>query len=237
MIACLFFAYYLPHLSGWVIAGPWLLFLGLLTLLNAPFDWISLGLTRGLLRRGLEVGGWAPLGLALLDALLAAVIVGALTFTMVLGVQLFDALAVAGGGQDKAVLPLTTLFDGIQAHPTAPEYWWVYALLLSTMIPSILNLAIGGASLARGLPWMSSWVLRSMPAGGKVLDFDRVWIALVIALQVVGGAILGAFVQFAVLGGLFVYALPSVGLELLQMARDLEAANLPGLILPLIIGQ
>src|SRR5262249_43990762 len=34
---------------------PSLLFLGLLTLLNAPFDWASLGLTRALLRRGLEL--------------------------------------------------------------------------------------------------------------------------------------------------------------------------------------
>jgi hypothetical protein len=29
-------------------------------LLNAPFDWASLGLTRALLRRGLELGGWWP---------------------------------------------------------------------------------------------------------------------------------------------------------------------------------
>jgi hypothetical protein len=43
-----------------VKAGPLLLFLGLLTLLNAPFDWASLGLTRALLRRGLELGGWWP---------------------------------------------------------------------------------------------------------------------------------------------------------------------------------
>jgi hypothetical protein len=34
-----------------------LMFLGLLTLINAPFDWASLGLTRALLRRGLELGG------------------------------------------------------------------------------------------------------------------------------------------------------------------------------------
>ena len=41
---------------------------GLLTLLNAPFDWASLGLTRALLRRGLELGGWWPYLLALVDA-------------------------------------------------------------------------------------------------------------------------------------------------------------------------
>ena len=58
----------------WQITGPLVLFLGLLSLLNAPFDWASLGLTRALLRRGLELGGWWPYALALVDAGLAAVV-------------------------------------------------------------------------------------------------------------------------------------------------------------------
>jgi hypothetical protein len=47
----------------------------------------------------------------------------------------------------KAVLPLTPLFNGIATHPWAPEFWWVHVLLLSTMIPSLINLAIGGTAL------------------------------------------------------------------------------------------
>jgi hypothetical protein len=111
------------------LAGPFLLFLGLLTLLNAPFDWASLGLTRALLRRGLELGGWWPYVLALVDAALAGVIVALLALTMVIGVQALDELAVHGGG--KPVLPLDTFFDGIAQNPAAPEYWWAYALLSS----------------------------------------------------------------------------------------------------------
>ena len=38
----------------WIANSYLLFYLGLLTLLNAPFDWVSLGLTRALLRRGLE---------------------------------------------------------------------------------------------------------------------------------------------------------------------------------------
>ncbi len=127
-----------------------LLFLGLLTLLNAPFDWASLGLTRALLRRGLELGGWWPYLLAFVDAALAGFIIALLAFVMVLGVQTFDALAVHGSG--KPVLPLDTLFDGIAKNPAAPEYWWAYALLLSSMIPSLVNLAIGGMAFTRGIP-------------------------------------------------------------------------------------
>jgi hypothetical protein len=126
------------------LSGPLLLLLGLLTLLNAPFDWASLGLTRALLRRGLELGGWWPYLLAIADAALAALIVAALALTMVIGVQAFDALAQHGGG--KAILPLDVLFDGIAVHPADPEYWWVYARLLTTVLPSMVNLMIGGAS-------------------------------------------------------------------------------------------
>jgi hypothetical protein len=84
----------------------------LLKLLNAPFDWASLGLTWALLRRGLELGGWWP-------------------------------------RRRRA------LFDGIEAHPAAPEYWWVNALLLSSMIPSFINLAISGMAFTRGIPWLA----------------------------------------------------------------------------------
>jgi hypothetical protein len=70
-----------------------LLFLGLPTLLNAPFDWASLGLTRALLRRGIERKGWWLFFLATADALAAAGIIAVLATTMVIGVQAFDDLA------------------------------------------------------------------------------------------------------------------------------------------------
>jgi hypothetical protein len=142
VLACYAAAALLSPLYTWRSSGPFL-FLGLLTLLNAPFDWASL---RALLRRGLELKGWWPYLLALVDAALAGVIIALLALVMVLGVQAFEELAVHGGG--AAVLPLDTLFDGIAKNPAAPEYWWVYALLLSSMIPSI-NLAIGGMAFTR----------------------------------------------------------------------------------------
>ena len=138
-----------------------LLFLGLLTLLNAPFDWASLGLTRALLRRGLELGGWWPYLLALVDAALAGVIIALLALAMVIGVQAFDELAVHGGGDP--VLPLDALFGGIAKNPAAPEYWWVYALLLSSMIPSLINLMISGMAFTRGIPWLARLLLNGFP--------------------------------------------------------------------------
>jgi hypothetical protein len=199
--------------------------LGLLTLVNAPFDWASLGLTRALLRRGLELGGWWPYALALVDAALAAAIISLLALTIVMAVQAFDALAIHGGG--TPVLPLEPLFNGISANPSAPEYWWLYALLLSTMLPSLVNLVIGGASLVRGLPAVATLLLRFIPAQGNVPKFERAWIATVLTGQVASGAALGIAAQVFLVWVIIGYVMPFFGLELLGMARDVAAFNLP----------
>jgi hypothetical protein len=235
IITCLMAANFLAFSEIWEVGGPLLLFLGLLTVLNEPFDWASLGLTRALLRRGLEVGGWWPYLLAVADAALAALIVAVLALTMVIGVQAFDALAQHGGG--KAIVPLDVLFDGITVHPTDPEYWWVYALLLTTILPSMINLMIGGASLLRGVPGLPQLILRFLPIGKAVPDFDRTWIALVLTLQIVVGAALGIAAQVLLIVVVMGYVMPWLGLGLLDMAHDVAAFNLSARIGQLFSGS
>ena len=164
---------------------------------------------------------------ALIDAVSAAVIVALLTIAMVLGVQAFDSLGLLGGG--AAVLPLDKLFAGIGNRETAlePEFWWVYALLLTTLIPSLINLGIGGASLMRGLPGLPSLLLQRLPAEKAVRSYERTWIALVLAVQTVGGVILGIVVQALIFWAVIAYVMPWFGIGLLDMARDLVALNLP----------
>ena len=43
--------------------------------------------------------------------------------------------------------------------------WWIYALLISTIIPSLVDLGIGGASLVRRAPGLPSVLLRRIPVG------------------------------------------------------------------------
>jgi hypothetical protein len=209
----------------WTIVGPLFLFIGLLTLINAPFDWVSLGLTRALLRRGLELGGWWPYFFALTDAALAAVIIALLAAAMVIGVQAFDTVTVHSGGE--AVLPLRELFDGVAARPSEPEYWWLYALLISSMIPSMLNLAIGGIAFLRGIPGLPSVVLGFLPAGKAVAPFDRAWIALVLTAQAFFGAALGFAAQAVLAIGVIGYGLPKLGFHILHVVRYLADFNLP----------
>jgi hypothetical protein len=144
---------------------------------------------------------------------------------MVIGVQAFDELAVHGGGIH--VLPLDTLFDGIAQSPAAPEYWWVYALLLSSMIPSLINLAIGGMAFTSGIPGLPSLLLTFMPAAKAVPGFDRAWMALVLTGQMFAGAFLGIAAQAFLAWGLIFHVMPWIGLDLLDMARAVAAFDLP----------
>jgi len=202
---------------------------------NAPFDWFSLGLTRAFLRCGLELGGWWPYVLAVADAVVAVALISALAAGTVFGVQVFDLTAVAYGG--KAVLPFNQLFDGLSEHPGAPEYWWVYALLITTMLPSLCNLTVAGISLLRGIPWVNFWLLRNLPADTAVPAFDRQMIALAMTGQVLLGAMLGIAAQGFLVVVVFGLALPAVGHSLLEFAKDIAAFNAPQRVWALFIAR
>ena len=143
---------------------------------------------------------------------------------LVIGVQAFD-LAVTLGG-DKPTLPLGPLFDGIARHPGDPANWWVYARLLSTLIPSVTNLLIGSVSLTRGVPGVSTLLLRFMPVGAAVPAFDRTWIAAVLTAQWLIGLLL-MLAAFALLGWLVSILVPDVGAWFLAYARAVAGLDLP----------
>ena len=150
--------------------------------------------------------------------------------------QLFDDLAAHMAGESARALPLRGLFDGIERHPGAPEYWWVYAMLLSTMIPSIVNMTISGASLLRGVPWITDLLLWLMPERGAPPSFNRPWITLLLTLQLFVGAAIGIVAQ-----GLLVYLviwwlLPPFGVDLLGLARAVAAPDLPGQVIAAVAG-
>ena len=153
---------------------------------------------------------------------------------MVIGVQAFDTVTIHSGGE--RVLPLKELFDGVAARPSEPEYWWLYALLVSSMLPSILNLAIGGVAFLRGVPGLPSTVLDSLPAGKAVAPFNRAWIALTLTVQTFLGAGLGVAAQAALAVGVIGYGLPWLGFHVLDGARDIANFNLPERVWALFVG-
>jgi hypothetical protein len=208
----------LARLADWQIFGPLLLFLGPITLTNGTFDWLSLGLTRALIRRGLERGKCWPYFYAFIDALLAPVVIVFLAAVMVAAVQLFDDIAVYSGGQ-PVFPPMREFLDAIKANPGKPEYWWVYATLFSTMLPSLINLFIAGVSLARDVPGLSSWLAGKVREGEAVPSYDRLLVAIVLALQGVIGAAIAVLAQGLLFWVIVWQGMPRLGIGVLDLAH------------------
>jgi len=96
------------------------------------------------------------------------------------------------------------------------------------MIPSLISLMIGGASLFRGIPGLAALLLRVIPADKAAMPrFDRAWLALVLTCQVFAGALLGIAAQGFLAIGVILYILPWLGFGLLDTAREVAAFDLP----------
>jgi hypothetical protein len=225
---------FLSTWKNWEVFGPVLLFLGLVTLLAAPFNWASVGLARALLRRGLELGGWWPYLLTLVGESLFVPITAGFALVMVIALQAFNGLALNTGGAQ--VVALYPILSSITTYPTAPEYAWIYGLLFSVAIPSLVSL-IGGFSLMRGVPGVRFLLLRFMPERSPVPKFDRAWIATVLTAEVAAGAALGIAAQAFLVVVIIGYVMPFFGLELLDVAREVADFDLPARVGQLLRGM
>ena len=229
------FAKLLPRTDAWGVMGPILLFYGLLPALNAPFLWFSLGMTRALLWRGLERKGWWPYFYALIDAASAVLVLVLLIGAIVVGVQTLDMVAESEGAKPLlSVAPLLdAVIEGFRTKSFRAEYWWLYTLMLSGMIPSLLNLVAGGFSLVRGIPLVSRYLLTRLPEDRPVPSHERNWVSLLLSAQVVVGMGLAAAAQFVLLPWwIFGYVLPGLGVGIAQFAQDIQRLNLPGQLWP-----
>jgi hypothetical protein len=95
------------------------------------------------------------------------------------------------------------------------------------MIPSLVNLAIGGMALMRGIPWLARLLLNWIPEGWDVPDYRRPLAAIGLTAQTFAGALLGIAAQFFLVWGLIFHHMPAAGLDLLDMARAVAALDLP----------
>src|SRR5271166_6529130 len=181
--------YFLSSLQNWRGVGALLLIFVVLTLVNAPFDWSAVGLTRALLRRGLAPGGLDPFFYAAVDAIVAPPVIALLAFVAVFAVQTFDDIAVLRAGAQARTWPLGPLFEGLETRPRDPEFWWVWLMLFSTLIPSALNLCIAAASLIRGLPILNTWIVKRMQNAAAMRDSDQLLLASALSAQIAGGVL------------------------------------------------
>lgn len=172
----------------------------------------------------LKKRGWWPYGFALLDALIAMPVVLLLSCVVAVGIQSFDFIALHHGAK-AAILPLDAVFEDLQTNPWQWHLSWLYAMLLTTMIPSLINCAIGCFAFFRALPWSTRFLLRCMPERGPVQQ--QLWVALLLSLQWTLGAVFGCAALVAFIYGIVLHALPAIGIELFAIVRGVVALDIP----------
>ena len=128
-----------------------MLTLVLLPLFNALFDFVSVGLTRHLLRMGLDQkrAAWR----AVLDGL------GGIAIFFALGCTLIAFVTFVVPADGVPLVDLTQLFADMRRAPG--DYIWLMVTLFSTLIPTLLHLSV--AVLTLGLQYPAP--LRNFVAG------------------------------------------------------------------------
>jgi len=216
--------------TSWESASPILLFFGVLVIANAPLDWLTLGVTRGLLRRGIETGRWWPLIYGFLDLLIAFGFLLLLLIIMLFAIQGFNALAATQGA--SAFLVPKSVLTGMSNPDTRfnPEYWWIYFTLFSTMLPSFINLIVGVLCILRGIPWLNDWFGRLLPQGSEtkaMLPTVRVGLAAALAGHLIVSVILAAAVLYGLFCLIFKILPPTVLPYMLSVAQHVVEHDWP----------
>jgi hypothetical protein len=200
----------------------------LIPLVNVPFDWLSIGLTRALLRWGCRPGAPSPLPLGLLDLALGVCLLVSLSVALVAALQVADWIIVREGGH--AVGRVTDLLDRVDNDWTDPANYWAYATLFSTLIPSVLNAVIGAVSVITWWPGpLRRWVVAKIEDMEKDPRDERAGtrrdVQAVLAAQVGVGT---AFVGFAFWGlAWLVFEAPYAKTTILWLLRAVTAALPP----------
>lgn len=154
-----------------------------LPMVNAPLDWLSLGVTRGLLQ-AVRVGqhsGWMTLVWALVDLVLALLFLFLITAAL-LGVTTLGNIVSGRPGVD-----IGGILQSLRCEPNNVDYWWLYFMLFSTLVPTLIHFALAGGAATLWIPrpvrlWLAdglerdhhktflAWVyLTFMPVWGFIL--------------------------------------------------------------------
>ena len=118
------------------------LFLGVFPLINALFDTVSYAVTLTLLRLGLR-GRWPFLN-GVLDLVIAMGLFLLLGATLTLLITGMNTLA------GTPLFDLGALFAGIRKAPS--DYWWLYIMMFSTLLPTVAHMALAILSLQSLIP-------------------------------------------------------------------------------------
>jgi hypothetical protein len=143
LVVAIFLAPQFAANSKWLAASEMtftmMLFLGVLPLCNALFDWLSVGTTRICLRQITANRHWA-VGLIVLDIVLGLVLtIGLITLVL----KILQWMQAAGWGIDSKAMVVA-----FRANPLDPQVSWIAMLALTNMLPTLIHLAMSFWGLA-----------------------------------------------------------------------------------------
>lgn len=125
------------------IGGSLVVFFGFLPLVNAIFDFLSIGLTRYLLNKSIHSKRGALFLWSFAD------VIGAIALFFLLKLSLITLFILLTDKTGAVLFPLLGeqgLLTQIKANPS--DYVWLYFTLFSTLIPTLIHLNIGFFSIA-----------------------------------------------------------------------------------------
>jgi hypothetical protein len=215
----------LPRLIDLDAPPEWtlLLILLVLPLINALFDWVSLGLTRKLLRDGLYKGGLWPFVNAAVDVFAAIILLFALLVVCLAYIHGMNIAALAAGS--PPVLDVSGTLEMLRSDAENPSLWWIYVTVFTTFIPSLVNLCLGGLAIVRGIPGLNPFLVeRFLPEDPRGLTINRRFAASLGLTFQTGIALVGAgFVGWLAFTLVFT-GLDHVGLGLVTVAETVNGA-------------
>ncbi len=203
-------------------------FLIVLTFINAPFDWVAVGITRGLIRRGQQSGGIAPIITALIDLLLSLPLMAILAFAILWVTELYNCSAISSGGRAVIDVPAYLAAMNDPAQRSDPKYYWLYAMLFSSQIPAIANFSFSALCLLRGAPFINRKIAQMLPESGTIGTWHRGVVSSLAAGQMAVAVAIGLGLYYALVVGLIAIIDPLFGEGLLSVLSAAQITPLLG---------
>lgn len=203
------FLIFIPVESQYYVASEFItlvpIFFCIIPIINAIFDWLALGLSRALLRCGLERGGLAPLWLGILDIIVSLLLMAALAIALLFVGQLFDwaKLLYNYNSNYGPFVGTRQILSGLKNDE---QYIWIFVTIFSTQIPAVFNLLFGLFCLLRGVSGLNDWMLERVPESGGIGVWQRLGVSGVWSAQLFLALAIGLTGVF----GLFAIALPLI---------------------------
>lgn len=212
-----------------------LVFMVTIPVVNAVFDYLSLGLTRYLLQKSLATGR-NLIWYAGADFVAACLMLLVLSLTII---AVLSGLNLIAAGHGAHPIDIGGILSRMRRTPLDVSLWWIYIMIFSTFLPTFAHaaLALGNAPLMRIFKkWRSRVIagLKEIDAGGDS-HHAKTSGALYLTVQL-GWTLLMTVFAIGLLGAVLYWFLPGVGRTILFLSEWLAEALgediSPGRILP-----